>query len=476
MLDGSAIKRLRKARGMSLADLAKAVGVSRGFIYLLERNETGISFDNAQRMANALEIDIAVLSQNNTSPQTESTPAWLAYLVSKYNLSDDDRDLLIKFVKDAGLGDEEEDETGEAFKNRWDAFYKTVCAFLPNPIQRYFADAEVRQLLGVMGMDGVGSWRELRRLFIERMRGRFVSSNCARGVDWRRQVEDVLGIEALQIDDSMDLAALFVKRPDLAEPSIMGGVALVTSSCRMLGAIYRHSSGKFVLIEDRRCEKGKQRDFAFWHEATRVLIDPELKLGRGVKCMPDGLERTPIERLICRLAVWFAFGFVSEERAHAACWSNELPIVDAVATFRDEVYPQVTLRMAMGAVIDAQEKPILYVDAYPRLKHSEQIAKGIRIDEVEKMRGDPDAKLRIAYVYANIVAEERGLELRSGMRIGRKSPIYKAYKGKTNAEDCEDLADWDYKIIGKVRTSAKLGRDGHVRALTVKNVEDEDEQ
>ncbi len=471
MLDGAAIKRLRKARGMSLADLAKAVGVSRGFIYLLERNETGISFDNAQRMAKALEIDIAVLTQSNTSLQTESSPAWLAYLVSRYNLSGDDRDLLIKFVRDAGLGEEEEDETGEAFKNRWDAFYKTVCAFLPNPIQRYFADAEVRRLLGVMGMDGVGSWRELRRLFFERLMSRFASSNCARGADWRRHVEEVLGVEALRIDDSMDLAALFVKRTDLAEPAIMGGVALVTSSCRMLGAVYRHSSGKFVLVEDCRGEKAKQRDFVFWHEVTRVLIDPELKLGRGVKCMPDGLERTPIERLICRLAVWFAFAFVSEETAHAVLEGGKTSTIDAVAVFRDKVYPQTTLRMAVGALMDAQETPILYVDAYLRLKHSEQIAKGIRIDEVEKMRNDPDAKLRIAYVYANIVAEEKGLELRTGMRIGKKSPICKAFRNQKSAKGEEDLADWDYALVGKVRTSATFAPDGRIRAVLLKEHE-----
>ena len=467
MLDGEVIKRLRKARGMSLAGLAKAIGVSRGFIYLLERGETGISFENAQRMAKALGIDLAVLSQNTSFTQVENTPSWLAYLISKYNLSDNDRDLLVKFVRDAGLDDDQEDETGEAFKSRWDSFYKTVCAFLPNPIQRFFADAEVRQFLVVMGVDGIVSWRELRRMFVEKLKDRVPTAECVNGECWRRHIESVLGIETLRIDDTKDIATLFVNRPDISEPSIMGGVALVTSSSRMLGAVYRHSSGKFVLVEDCRGEKAKQRDFAFWHEATRVLIDPELRLGRGVKCMPDGLERTPIERLICRLAVWFAFGFVTEASARDVLRGGEASLVDAVATFRDKNYPQATLRMAMAAIIDSQDASMLYVDSYLRLKHPEQIAKGIRIEEVEKMRNDPDAKLRIAYVYANIAAEEKGLELRSGMRIGKKSPIYKAFKSRKSTKGEENLADWDYDLSGHVVTETTLSSDGHIRALVI---------
>jgi len=474
MLDGATVQRLRKARGMSLADLARAVGVSRGFVFLIERNQTGISLENARRLAKALEIDLAVLSPNGGLAQVEGTPAWLAYLVSKYDLSNADRDLLVKFVRDAELGDEQEDETEEEFRNRWDAFYKTVCAFLPNPVQRYFADAEVRKLLGVMGADGIGSWRELRRLFFELVKSLVVSSGSANGEAWRRHVEGSLGIETLRIDDSKDVAVLFANRPDIAEPSIMGGVALVASSSRMLGAVYRHSSGKYVLVEDCRGEKARQCDFAFWHEATRVLIDPELRSGRGVKCLPDGLERTPVERLICRLAAWFAFGFRTEKANRAAFGDGSSSAVESVAALRDEIHPQTTLRMTMAALMDAQETPMLYVDAYPRLKHPEQIAKGIRIEDVEKMRDDPDAKLRIAYVYANIAAEENGLELRSGMRIGVKSPIRRAFAAKATAAGVEDLADWDYGLVGRVETNATYGADGHVRALVVRNVDVEE--
>ena len=289
-------------------------------------------------------------------------------------------------------------------------------------------------------------------------------------------VEKVLGIETLRIDDSSDVATLFADRSDIAEPAIMGGVALVTSSNRMLGAIYRHSTGKYVLVEDRRGEKSEHRDFAFWHEATRVLVDPELKLGRGVKSMLDGLERMPMERLICRLAVWFAFGFNTEKSAQEVFDGDTKSVIDAIAAVRDEVYPQAPLWMMIVAIIDAQKLPMLYVDSTLRLKHTERTAKGICIEEVERMRNDPDAKLRIAAVYPNIAAEESGLELRVGMRIGKKSPIARAFATKSIAEGQENLADWDYDLVGSVKTDAKYGADGHVRALFVKDVKVEMER
>lgn len=467
---GGLIREKRKSLGLSMDDLAREIGASRSFICLLENGKCGITAVKADRLAKVLGLPFESLfaAQGGLG---DNTARWLSYLTEKYKLGQTEQNLLVKFVRDAGLGEDQDDDVGEAFQKRWDAFYKTVCAFLPNPVQRFFADAEVRQLLSAMGLDGVESWREVREQFIEKMVGRVVSSECANGTEWRMHIEKVLGIETLLIDDSSDVATLFADRPDIAEPAIMGGVALVTSSSRMLGAVYRHSNGKYVLVEDRRGEKAKHRDLAFWHEAIRVLIDPELKFGRGVKCVPDGLEGTPIERLISRLSCWFAFGFKEAGEMRGMFEGGTVPRVDAIAAIRDEIYPQATLRMTIAAMMDAQEVPMLYVDSALRLKHPERIAKGICIDEVEKMQSDPDAKLRVAYVYANIAAEEDGLELRTGMRIGKKSPMHKAFKKQSSVAGKENLADWDYGLLGDVATDAAYGSDGHVRSLVVKRVD-----
>lgn len=461
---GNLIHERRKALGLSMDDLAQEIGASRSFIWLLEKGKCGITAVKADRLAKVLGLPFESLftAQGGIG---DNSSRWLTYLTEKHKLGQTEQNLLVKFVRDAGLGEDQDDETGESFQKRWDAFYKTVCAFLPNPVQRFFADAEVRQLLSVMGLNGVESWREVREQFIEKMVSRVVSSECANGTDWRVHIEKVLGIETLLIDDSCDVATLFADRSDIAEPAIMGGVALVTSSNRMLGAVYRHSKGKYVLVEDRRGEKAAHRDFAFWHEATRVLVDPELKLGRGIKCALDGLDRTPIEKLVCRLAVWFAFGFNTAKTNCEAVVAGSIPSVAAVSEIRDEVYPQAPLWMTIAAIMDAQERPMLYVVSTLRLKHSERTAKGICIEETEKMRNDPDAKLRVAYVYSNIAAEESGLELRLGMRIGKKSPIYRSFKTQASVKGAENLADWDYDLAGEVEADATYGADGRVRAL-----------
>lgn len=462
---GELIRTKRKELGLSMDALAREIGVTRGFICLLEKGKSGITAAKAGRMAEVLGLPLESLLAATGSHDSVTGSRWLTYLTEKHKLGPTEQNLLSKFVRDAGLGSENEIETVEEFHRRWDSFYKTVCGFLPNPTQRLFADSEVRQFLSHIGLAKVDSWRALRECFHTKFVRKIPSGECANGVVWRSRVEDALGIVTLRVSEDGNLLEMFRERPDIAEPSVVGGAALVTSSSRMLGAIYRRSSGGYVFVEDVRGDKARQRDFAFWHEAVRVLVDPDLAFGRGVKDVPDGLERTPLERLICRLAIWLAFGFVAEKTAHAAWGGGETAGVDAVADFRDKFHPRATLRMTAAALMDALEIPLLYVDAYPRLKHSEQIAKGVRIDEVEKMRNDPDAKLRIAYVHANIAAEESGFSLRLGMRIGRKSPIYKAFKEQKSARGNENLADWDYELTGRAVTEALIGSDGHVRAL-----------
>lgn len=466
---GELIRAKRKELGLSMDALAREIGVTRGFICQLEKGKSGITAAKARRMAEVLGLPLESLLATAESHDNESGLRWQTYLTEKYKLGQTEQNLLSKFVRDAGLDSENEEETIEEFHRRWDAFYKTVCGFLPDPTQRLFSDSEVRRFLSHIGLTKVDSWSVLRDRFVAKFVRKLLSNECVNGDLWRKRVAESLGIVTLRVDDDVNLLEMFRERSDIAEPGILGGAALVTSSSRMLGAIYRRSSGGYVFVEDVRGDKARQRDFAFWHEAVRVLVDPDFKFGRGVKDVPDGLERTPIERLICRLAIWLAFGFAAEETAYAVFGGGETAGVDAVAAFRDEFYPQATLRMTAAALMDAQGIPILYVDSYPRLKHSEQIAKGIRIDEVEKMRNDPDAKLRIAYVYANIAAEESGFGLRLGMRIGRKSPIYKAFRDMKSAKGNENLAEWDYELAGEVRTCATYTPDGCIHAVIREN-------
>lgn len=58
---GTRLKRLRENRRMSVRGLAEAVGVSRSFIYQLERGEVSPSYSTLQAMARALGTTVSVL-------------------------------------------------------------------------------------------------------------------------------------------------------------------------------------------------------------------------------------------------------------------------------------------------------------------------------------------------------------------------------------------------------------------------------
>ncbi|MBR4845258.1 MAG: helix-turn-helix transcriptional regulator, partial [Bacteroidaceae bacterium] len=91
---GKKIHDRRIALGISALELAKRVGVSRGFIYLLEQGGSGISPERLCDFARAL--GIAVTELDPDAKQIENTaPEWLDYLRNEYGLGTEDcRELL----------------------------------------------------------------------------------------------------------------------------------------------------------------------------------------------------------------------------------------------------------------------------------------------------------------------------------------------------------------------------------------------
>ena len=75
---GEKIHNRRTELGISAIDLAKRVGVSRGFIYLLEQGESGVSPERLCDFARALSVDVKDLDPD--AKQIEhTTPAWLVF-------------------------------------------------------------------------------------------------------------------------------------------------------------------------------------------------------------------------------------------------------------------------------------------------------------------------------------------------------------------------------------------------------------
>lgn len=70
-VNGAEIRRLRELRGMKPADLAKAAGISREFVYKIEQRRKQPGADTAGRIATALGVqlqDLLVTSTPATAP------------------------------------------------------------------------------------------------------------------------------------------------------------------------------------------------------------------------------------------------------------------------------------------------------------------------------------------------------------------------------------------------------------------------
>ena len=179
---------------MSMDDLAKAIGASRSFICLLENGKSGITVAKAKRLSDVIGIPFAELL-SSAGQVNENDDRWINYLYDRYDLDDEDCRLLKRFVRESGIEPHTPGEDDEAFRNRWDAFYKTAQAFLPDPTSRLFDDADVRSLLKEMGAPEARDWESVHKavdvLITERC-GR--GDGCANGDEWRKRVIGFKGV------------------------------------------------------------------------------------------------------------------------------------------------------------------------------------------------------------------------------------------------------------------------------------------
>lgn len=463
---GTLIAKARINKGISAAELARRVGVTRGFISLLEKDATHVSLERIKKVADELGVSQAELGfKEDEIP--EQSPEWLKYLSDKFDLSDDDRRELMKIASRVGIPDNLPDETRKEFRARWEGFYQTVSIFLPNASTKMLRHPEVRPFIKCMdaAIGETATWDDViaafDKLICERIYDKGAVPNG--GNDWLNMV-----CEKLKLCRKVDC---FQGADDLfSRPDVMAIKSFVQSSKRIYGAVIKDLAGSsYMYIENEGDKLFDRGDFPIWHEAVRVMVDPGLSVKTGAYYYPDGEDRPPLEFVIARLA------------SRLACWpfrnkwlemhGDVTPI--SVQEFIKSVYPGLPWRVAYVGLLDFREEPYVYVDCYKRLKRKELKEKKIAMEDVAAMAKDADAKLRIGFVFRNLAAENTSFELRHNLSISESSVIYKTFNdnGKQMVTDIDDLTNWkgEYDLKGRAEVSAvrQVGTFGepHIRAL-----------
>ena len=285
--------------------------------------------------------------------------------------------------------------------------------------------------------------------------------------EWRDMVCEKLNIKV------MDLA-----NPEYREYSrrnddvIAYGETLVDSSDRIFGASYKlHPEGSgYAIILDTRPPKNLRVDYPFWHEAARILLDSELNSGNCVCYIADGAERPPLERMLSRMAVWFAFAFTRAQDALETMASGGSFQTACIKEVNNGLLKGATIRMIAMGLAEASPKPIMYIDAQMRLKEAECRCAKIRMGDIRSMSAHPNAKLRVGFVYRNCAAEQDGVGVRYNMQVANASPIFNAYCNKMECEGAESFSNWEsrYGLMGSCVTKASYSTaSNNVRAFMV---------
>lgn len=464
---GEVISAARKAREMSMEAVANQIGATKAFVSLVEKNQSGISNDKIVKLSDVLGLDAAELITLRDEQRGDKTEPWVKYLISKYKPSDYVIGICRKFIADSGLSDNATKDDGDSseFEARWDLFYTYIKKMLDDPNVKIFGDERVRWLARNIGLTDCGSWMALKKHITKIIDERFGDgrSFVRNTVEWREFVASKLHIETVRLNSGDMALQLLSALSTGAGKSVWAGMMMVASTPRLYGAIYKSEqsvddAAQYVFVEDLQGDKRNLKSEPFWHEAARVLVDPDLKLGHGCEYRPDGSELDAFDFVLTRVAGWLALGFDMEERS-----------VEGIAAVREVLCPDLPIRFATEAIIDNMNLPLVYLDCYKRLRHTECEERKISKFDLVAMRQDSAAKLRIGCVFTNVAAASTQTNLRFNQEVCAPSLIYRAYATRKLVSGIETLSDWGkrYNLTGKVKTTAVYSSTGHdnVRAI-----------
>lgn len=473
---GVLIHRLRTEKGLTLDAVAQEIGTSKAFVSLIEKDRSGISNENAGKLARLLGINASVLIDLQDAKRGEKTEPWIRYIISKYQPSAYVLNICKKFVSESGFdGSVSESNSETEFEARWDSFYSLVKQVLDNPNYKVFIDEGVQRALRMLGMSGSDHWVSIQQKVFELILDRIGAGlNCATSADWRRCVAEKLGIETIRLNSSEMSRLMMGALTSGAAQNVLAGMTMVAASPNIYGAIYKYNNiglgdSRYCYVEDCAGAKANLQSETFWYEAARVLIDEELSLGHGCEYVPDGAPFNPFHLFLSRVASWMALSFSNARRLIANVKPGELVTPALLMKIKKEIAPDLPIRFAMTGIIDQIQKPLFYLDCYLRLRKEQLEEKGIRISDVAAMRVDPEARFRVGYSFRNVAAADSPTDVRFNLQIPDCSIIRKAYDQKNMACGHESLTSWGprYDLKGEVEISAEYSKTGHdnVRAV-----------
>lgn len=473
---GSLIHRLRAGKGLTLDEVAQHIGTSKAFVCLIEKDKSGVSVENAGKLASLFGIDVNVLIDLQDARRGEKTESWVRYIVSKYQPSEYVLGICRKFVTDSGFsGGMGLEGDARGFEARWDAFYSLVKQVLDNPNIKVFIDESVQQILRKIGMAGCDSWKSLQQkvneLIVKRLGD---GEECKTSVEWREHVQEVLGIETVRLNSDKIAPLMMGALTAGGAQDVLAGMTMVAASPNIYGAVYKlrgatKEKRRYCFIEDMSGEKCNLKSETFWYEAARVLLDEELSLGHGCEYVPDGAPFKPLHYFLTRIGSWMALAFKQAQEEVDKIEREPSLSPSIVVRLKKKVAPDLPIRFAMVGFLDQLDRPLLYLDCYFRLKKDQLEQKGVLMSDVVSMRKDPESLLRVGYSFRNVVASDLPTNIRFNLRIPDASVIKKAYDVKGNVEGCESLEDWDarYSLKGKVRICAEFSNTGHENVRSI---------
>jgi transcriptional regulator with XRE-family HTH domain len=123
---GQKLRRMRKERNLTIEEVATAIGVSKGFMSLLEKDKSGIRASRALELAKLFGVDVKEIIDMDIPEVVGAEPKWVCYLKEKFHPAQYVLDICKNMVKNAGLPECSALETDEEFEHRWDFFYQSI--------------------------------------------------------------------------------------------------------------------------------------------------------------------------------------------------------------------------------------------------------------------------------------------------------------------------------------------------------------